>query len=226
MKARSPRWLEFWVCVYRLLLWVYPASFRRQYAGEMAQVFRDMAAAALERRGPLGMIALWLRVVPDAVSSAANEHCTETERRVTMWRQFWGPAHLPAALTLSLLLAALVTPADPASMLIAAVPIFGVYLTGLMSGGIGPRGRALAILAGVLHALAWIRVLAVPAPLVVGTEAVRSEVRVAPSVAIAVTMFVLPVATTAVLVGLVALLSRGRKGGGEPGTSEEAEIVG
>jgi hypothetical protein len=226
MTARSPRSLEFSVCVCRLLLWVYPASFRRQYTGEMTRVFRELAAAALERCGAVGLVVLWLRIVPDIVSSAASEHCTETERRVAMWRQFWGPAHLPAALTLSLLLAALVTPADPASMLIAAGPVFGVYLAALMSRGIGPRGRALAILACALHALAWIRVLALPASLAVGTEAVRSEVRVAPSVAIAVTMFVLPVATTAVLVGLVALLPRGRKRAGKPGTSEEAEIVG
>jgi hypothetical protein len=209
------------VRLYRLLLRAYPASFRRRYAGEMAEVFGDMAEAAVERRGGVGLIGLWVRVVPDLLLTAVGQQLAETERRVAMWRQFWGGAHLPAALTLALLLAALATPADPASMLIAVVPIFGVYVAALASTGLGPRGRALAILASILHAALWIAVISNPATLLLPPD--PAQLSATDAFLIYAGLVFLPWVTTAALVGVVALVSRVVGGSGRPG--EDTEIA-
>jgi hypothetical protein len=227
MTQDSSRSLEWSVRLYRLLLRAYPASFRRRYACEMAEVFGDMAEAAVERRGGVGLIGLWVRVLPDLMLTAVGQQLAETERRVAMWRQFLGRAHFLAAFTVALFLAALATPADPASMVIAAVPIFGVYVVALTSKGLGPRRRSLAILAGLLHAVLWVRMLYVPAPLVFGPEGVQSATRVVllgPAVIVA-GLPLLATLTTALIVGLVALMSGGRKQAGRSGPNEDAEIV-
>ena len=56
--------------IYKLLLRVYPASFRNEYAGEMRAIF----ARRLEAAGPLGLIALWLETVPEVIGNAATVH--------------------------------------------------------------------------------------------------------------------------------------------------------
>ena len=45
-----------------------------------------------------------------------------------MWQRFLGPAHFLVALAAALLIAALVTPADPASQLLVGIPLFFLYL--------------------------------------------------------------------------------------------------
>jgi len=225
MTPRSRRPPEVSARIYRMLLWAYPASFRRQYADEMADVFRDMAEAAVGRRGTAGLIALWLRIVPDLVFSMVAQQLAETERRFAMWQEFWGRAHVSAALTAALILAALATPADPASMVIAAVPIFGVYVAALASRGLGPGGRALAILASILHAVLWIGVIWHPATLapLVGVD--RAHLSATDAFLIFAALTVLPWVTTAALVGIVAMMSRGRRGAGGSGPHDDAEMV-
>jgi len=220
MTPRSRRPLEVSARIYRMLLWAYPASFRRQYADEMADLFRDMAEAAVERRGTAGLIALWLRLVPDVVFTVVAQQLAETERRVAMWQEFWGWAHVSAALTAALILAALATPADPASMLMAAVPICGVYLAALTSKGLGPRGRPLAIVICVLHAVLWIGVVWLPPTLFVGVERGLTATE---AFVVFAALLILPWATTAAQVGIVALISRGRRGAG--GSDGDAEMV-
>jgi hypothetical protein len=172
----------------------------------MGEVFRDMAEAAVERRGGAGLIGLWVRVLPDLVLTAAREQLAETGRRAAMWRQVWGRGHFLAALALALILAALATPPDPASMLSAAAPIFGVYLAARASTGLGPVGRALAILASVLHAVLWIFVMSHPAALLAGMDPARLSA--SDALLIYVGLVFLPWVTTAGLVGVVALISR------------------
>ena len=220
MKPRSRRSSKWSVCLYRVLLWAYPASFRRRYAREMGEVFGDMAEAAVERRGGVGLVGLWVRVLPDLVLTAAAEQLAETEGRVAMWRQFWGRAHFLAALALALILAALATPPDPASMLSAAAPIFGVYLTARASTRLGPRGRALVVLASILHAVVWIVVMSNPAMLVVAPDPAR--LRATDALLVYVGLVFLPWVTTAALVGIVVLISR-VAGGAGPG--DDAEIA-
>ena len=220
MTSRS-RPLEVSARIYRMLLWAYPASFRRQYADEMAHLFGDMAEAAVERRGSAGLIALWLRVLPDLGFTVVAQQLAETERRVAMWRAFWGQAHVPAALTAALILAALATPADPASMLMAAVPVLGVYLAALASQGLGPRGRSLAIGIGVLHAVLWVSVMWFPVTLLAGVH--LPLLSATDAFLVYVGLAVLPWVTTAALVGTVALISRGRGGAG--GSDGDTEMV-
>ena len=221
MTPRLRRPPEISARIYRMLLWAYPASFRRQYADEMADVFRDMAEAAVERRGTAGLIALWLGVVPDVVFTVVAQQLAETERRVAMWQEFWGWAHVSAALTAALILAALATPADPASMLMAAVPICGVYLAALVSKRLGPRGRSLAIGIGVLHAVLWVSVMWFPATLLAGVH--LALLSATDAFLVFVALAVLPWVTTAAFVGTVALISRGRGGAG--GSDGDAEMV-
>ena len=215
----ASRSLELSVCVYRVLLRAYPSSFRGRYASEMADVFRDMAEAAVERRGAVGLVGLWVRVVPDLVLTATAEQLAETGRRVAMWRQFWGRGHFLAALTLAFILAALATPADPASMLIAAAPIFGVYLAARASTGLGPRARSLAIVASILHAALWIVMIWHPATLPVGMD--PAQLSATDAFLICVGLFFLPWVTTAAFVGIVALISR--VVGGAGGADEDPE---
>jgi hypothetical protein len=221
MTPRPSRSLEISVRIYRMLLGAYPASFRRQYGDEMAEVFREMAEEAVRRRGALALVPLWLRILPDLAWTVGTQQIAETERRVAMWRQFWGRAHFPAALTLALLVAALATPADPASMVIAAVPIFGVYVAGLASRGLGPPGRALVTLVGILHAVLWIGVISFPAVLLVRVH--LTPLTATGAFLVFAALAFLTCVTTAALVGIVAMLSRG--GVGARGPNEDAEIV-
>ncbi len=59
--------------LYRLLLRLYPAGFRREYELLMAQAFRDQCRV-LGQRGTLGWMALWWRTLADVVRTAAIEH--------------------------------------------------------------------------------------------------------------------------------------------------------
>ncbi|MBN1977152.1 MAG: hypothetical protein JW918_07095 [Anaerolineae bacterium] len=56
---------------YRLLLVGYPASFRRRFGAEMAQVFRDCVRDARQHGGLLG---LWVRTLGDFLATAPVEH--------------------------------------------------------------------------------------------------------------------------------------------------------
>ncbi len=56
---------------YRLLLRLYPVSFRREYGAELRQAF---AQRRIERAGVLGVGGLWLETVPEVVANAAAVH--------------------------------------------------------------------------------------------------------------------------------------------------------
>jgi Binding-prot-dependent transport system membrane comp, N-term/Binding-protein-dependent transport system inner membrane component len=61
------------VTAYRRLLSVYPSAFRRQFGGEMVQVFTTQLAAQRARRGRAGVVGLWCRVAGDLARSAGRE---------------------------------------------------------------------------------------------------------------------------------------------------------
>jgi hypothetical protein len=126
--SKAPRSLEILGWIYRLLLVAYPASFRREYEEEMISVFRDMAEAAWRRDRRAGLFWLAWCVAVDFVGSVPRQHLEETHRRIVMWQKFLGPAHFLVALAAALLIAALVTPADPASQLLVGIPLFMLYL--------------------------------------------------------------------------------------------------
>jgi hypothetical protein len=59
--------------VYRSLLLVYPREFRDTYGPQMIQVFGDSCRAEMGKMGLFGLLALWVRVLPDLVSTAFTE---------------------------------------------------------------------------------------------------------------------------------------------------------
>ena len=65
------------VALYRLLLRLYPAVFRRAYSAQMAQVFRDSCRQAKREHGLPGIITLWLATLVDLLCSALAEHLSE-----------------------------------------------------------------------------------------------------------------------------------------------------
>ena len=60
--------------LYRALLWLYPAQFRRTYGREMAQTFRDCYREEQGRGGSRSIARLWSIVLSDLVNSVCVEH--------------------------------------------------------------------------------------------------------------------------------------------------------
>ncbi len=69
---------------YALLLHACPAGYRRAYAPLMRQAFRDLAREAYVRHGAWGVVALWLRVLPDTCTTALAEHILARRERRTV----------------------------------------------------------------------------------------------------------------------------------------------
>ena len=61
--------------LYRLLLHLYPAAFRADYADEMAAIFR---ARRREASGRLAWLALWLEAFHEVVMNAPGICCDRT----------------------------------------------------------------------------------------------------------------------------------------------------
>lgn len=67
--------------LYRLLLAVYPAKFRREYGREMLLVFRSCYRCERARGGRAGVARLWLRTLIDLISTAPQEHAQNFAER-------------------------------------------------------------------------------------------------------------------------------------------------
>jgi hypothetical protein len=63
--------------LYRLLLYLYPAAFRREFGREMVMIFHDMSWAAMERGGSPALIGLWISYAGDLISTALVERLRE-----------------------------------------------------------------------------------------------------------------------------------------------------
>lgn len=59
--------------LYRLLLRLYPHSFRRAYGAEMMQFFTDCCRDAITARGAAGLFGLWLHTLSDLAGSLIRE---------------------------------------------------------------------------------------------------------------------------------------------------------
>lgn len=60
--------------LYRELLWLYPANFRRSYGREMVQTFRDCYRLERERGGAWNIARLWSLVLSDLITTVCLEH--------------------------------------------------------------------------------------------------------------------------------------------------------
>jgi type II secretion system (T2SS) protein F len=70
----SNRVLSWSSWFYSLLIKAYPKTFRGDYAQEMLWCFEDMYADALKKDGKLGLVGLWLRILPDWGMTVIKEH--------------------------------------------------------------------------------------------------------------------------------------------------------
>ncbi|MBN1313624.1 MAG: hypothetical protein JXB30_19630 [Anaerolineae bacterium] len=59
--------------VYKMLLWLYPAPFRKEYGSLMVQLFADRLRDA-SRRGTSDILWLWLHTLIDLIFSAIQEY--------------------------------------------------------------------------------------------------------------------------------------------------------
>ena len=83
--------------LYRLLLAIYPADFRREYGREMQQVFCDLCRDELRRNGKLGLLRLWLRTLADLIRTASGEHSINVRaRNLFVWSVLGGGLALRA----------------------------------------------------------------------------------------------------------------------------------
>lgn len=73
------RWSERW---FTLLLWIYPAVFRDEMGPALVEAYLDRARDARQRGGIVGLAALWLRALADALRSGAGERL----RPAAAWR--------------------------------------------------------------------------------------------------------------------------------------------
>lgn len=70
--------------VYAWLLRAYPPAHRAEYGEAMAQLFRDQCRDAWREAGGWGLTKLWLRVLPDWVSTSIGERIAALNERKTM----------------------------------------------------------------------------------------------------------------------------------------------
>jgi len=61
--------------LYRILLFVYPATHRREYGPLMVQLFDDLCRDSYRQKGLAGLVRLWSHVLADTAVTAAAEHC-------------------------------------------------------------------------------------------------------------------------------------------------------
>lgn len=73
----KPRILALSHWVYSLLLFFYPAPFRREYGPHMSQLFQDSCRDAQRQSGSVGMIVLWFLTLADLFKTALAEHIWE-----------------------------------------------------------------------------------------------------------------------------------------------------
>lgn len=71
---QQPRRVKASERVYSWLVRLYPSPFRAEFGDSMNQVFRDQCLDAVQRKGALGLMVLWLRVLPDFAWTCPKEH--------------------------------------------------------------------------------------------------------------------------------------------------------
>jgi hypothetical protein len=73
MSAIESRSLSLSMRCYRRLLRAYPRTFLVEFEDLLCQAFGDLAHRALRSRGHWGLFALWMRTIPDLISSAFSQ---------------------------------------------------------------------------------------------------------------------------------------------------------
>jgi hypothetical protein len=69
------------VRTYERLLYLYPGELRREFGGEMSNLFRAQLESRLAARGALGLIDAWKTVLRELPATVVREHWAVLERR-------------------------------------------------------------------------------------------------------------------------------------------------
>ena len=83
LRAQPTRLVGASVIVYRALLLLYPARFRRAYGEQMRQVFQASCRRARQEGGPAGVARLWQRTLGDLLLTALAERIERLELAMT-----------------------------------------------------------------------------------------------------------------------------------------------
>lgn len=126
--SRVPPSVRVSIRIYRLLLRLYPRSFRCEFGSEMRRLFEEIAGDAVERRGWIGLALMWFRILLDTASAVPRERVAEAQQTLCVIRQSFLDLRWQTALLISLFLGMVLTPADLASMVLFGIPLFGVYV--------------------------------------------------------------------------------------------------
>lgn len=70
-------WVTTSTRLYAALLQLYPKRFREAYGEELLQVFRDCARDGHRSGGVWGVVRVWMGVLPDLFTTAAEQHAEE-----------------------------------------------------------------------------------------------------------------------------------------------------
>lgn len=86
---RGSYWSADWLtrlslAVYRTLLLLYPARFRRVYGQQMALVFRDACRDAIRQRGVAGIARVWRMTLGDLIVTAISERLEQDMSRTSL----------------------------------------------------------------------------------------------------------------------------------------------
>jgi capsular polysaccharide biosynthesis protein len=94
--------------IYERLLLAYPQAHREEYGPAMAQLFRDQSRDAWSESRGWGMTKLWLRVLPDLVSTSIRERLDALNERKSMNEKIASLSHdrtTPSAIFIRVFLA-------------------------------------------------------------------------------------------------------------------------
>jgi hypothetical protein len=115
---------------YRSLLRAYPRDLRDEYGDEMARCFRDLCREALKDGGGWGLAALWVRTLPEWLTTALKERSTMVTRNA--YRSVVGVALVTALILLLIFVSMQITDDMNWSVfdfVFAGAVIFGTGLT-------------------------------------------------------------------------------------------------
>src|SRR4051812_4964123 len=78
MRAFADRSLSLSLRCYRGLLRAYPQAFLADFEDLLCQAFGDLAHRAVRTQGLWGLFVLWMRTIPDLISSALSQRFRTT----------------------------------------------------------------------------------------------------------------------------------------------------
>lgn len=166
---RQSKPLDWSQSVYRWLLGLYPADFRREYGAEMTQLFRDQCSDAYRKAGVGGLLRLWAASLGDVLHNASDERSGQHLSRAGAVRHYsltYGIG-LALALTIYQIISLLVEPGlsdklESLTLLLLLIPttlagfhaahrsrrIISGLASGVFSGVVGSVIFGLVIVAG------------------------------------------------------------------------------